>query len=103
KHRTDNFRRADVLTNAVDQLKLAKFLESIDLHTVPFVALTLFKFDGFVILVFDTVAGVQYGIEERSVLTGPADLLTTVTGPGEQLGLLLPIENTPRFFRLVGL
>jgi cytochrome c peroxidase len=102
KHRTDNGRLPDLLSNAGDQAKVVTFLESIDLHTVPFVTLTLLEYDPFVILIFDTVDGVEYGIEERSVITGPPDLLTTITGTGERLGVLFPIEATPRFFRLVG-
>jgi YVTN family beta-propeller protein len=101
KHRTDNGRRPDTLSNAADQGKVVKFLESIDLNTVPFVPISIIKFDTFIVLLFDSVDGVEYGIEERSLLAGPPELVTSITGTGDRLGVLLPIESTPRFFRLV--
>src|SRR5262249_46794374 len=41
KHRTDNGRLADALSNPVDQAKVVTFLESIDDQTVPFVTLAV--------------------------------------------------------------
>src|SRR5213075_660556 len=38
KHRTDNGRIPDALSNAADQAKVVRFLESIDVHSVPFVS-----------------------------------------------------------------
>src|SRR5262249_41243960 len=70
KHRTDNGRIPDLLSAPADQAKVVKFLESIDVNTVPFVSLSVSQIDGYAILSFDSVNGVEYGIEARAVVTG---------------------------------
>jgi len=100
KHRTDNGRIPDGLSNTNDQAKVAKFLESIDVHTVPFVPVTVSRIGPYVILAFDSISGVEYGIEARTTITGPAAVLGSVTGNGQRLQVALAIDSAARFFRL---
>ena len=101
KHRTDNGRITDLLSNPTDQVKVVKFLESIDVHTVPFVPVSIVQSNAYVILSFDSVNGVQYGIEARTNITGPANLIGSATGTGGRLDVPSPITPTTRFFRLI--
>jgi hypothetical protein len=101
KHRTDNGRRPDVLSNTNDQAMVVKFLESIDVHTVPFVPLQITRSGSYVNLTFDSVNGVSYGIEARANLLGPATVIGSVTGTGQSLTVPVLIGTTPTFFRLV--
>jgi len=101
KHRTDNGRRPDGLSNTNDQAKVVKFLESIDVHTVPFVPIAVSKIGPYVILAFDSISGVEYGIEARTTITGPPAVVGSVTGNGQLLQVALPIDSAARFFRLV--
>jgi len=101
KHRTENGRRPDGLSNPNDQAKVVKFLESIDVHTVPFVPIQISLSGPYAILSFDSVNGVQYGIEARSSLNGAPTVITTVPGNGQTLQVPILLDNTTRCFRLV--
>jgi hypothetical protein len=101
KHRTDNGRRPDGLSNTNDQAKVVKFLESVDVHTVPFVPIEVRQSGSNVILAFDSVNGVQYDIEARSTITGTPSIIGFVIGTGQRLEVTLPIDSTARFFRLL--
>ena len=100
-HRTDNGRMPDMLSNPSDRAKVVKFLESIDVETVPFVTIAASRSGPFVILAFDSLAGVEYVIEGRTLITAPAAPLTTVIGNGQRMEVALPIDSTARFYRLV--
>ncbi len=101
KHRTANGTRPDALGNTNDQAKVVKFLESLDVHTVPFVPIQITKSGSYVILTFDSVNGVSYGIEARTNLLGPATVIGSVSGTGQSLQVPVLIDSTTRFFRLV--
>lgn len=101
KHRTDNGRRPDGLSDTNDQAKVVKFLESIDVHTVPFVPVQISRSGNSVILSFESISGVQYGIEARSTLTGPPTVIGSVTGTGQTLQVTNLNDSTTRFIRLV--
>ena len=101
KHRTDNGRLPDLLSNPTDQAKVVAFLESIDVGTVPFVAISASRVGAYIILSFDSVAGVMYGIEGRFTITGTAGILTKVNGNGQRMDVALPIDSATRFYRLV--
>ena len=101
KHRTGNGARPDGLSNTDDQAKVVKFLESIDVHTVPFVPLQISRSGTNAVLAFDSVSGFSYGIEARSTVTGAPSVLQTVNGDGTRLQVPVPITGTQRYFRLV--
>ena len=101
KHRTDNGRLPDYLTNPSDRALVVKFLESIDVHSIPFSQLSLVRSNAFVILSFDSVNGVQYSLETRTSLTGPVTVVPGATGTGGRVDIPLPIDTTSKFFRLV--
>jgi len=101
KHRTDNGHSYDYLSNPSDQALVVKFIESIDVNTVPFVPLSLVPSGAYVILSFDSVSGVQYSIEARTNLNGPAAAISGVAGTGARLEIPIPLDTTSRFFRLV--
>jgi hypothetical protein len=101
KHRTDNGRIPDGLSNTNDQAKVVKFLESIDLGAVPFVTVAVSQIGHYLILAFDSVSGVEYGIEARSSINGTPSVIGSVTGNGQHLQVAIPIYTAARFFRLV--
>jgi hypothetical protein len=101
KHRTDNDRRVDYLSNTNDQAKVVKFLESIDVATVPFLPVQAFQLGPYVILAFDSVNGVTYGVEARATITGPSFVIGSVIGTGQRLYVAIPLTAPARFFRLV--
>ena len=101
RHRTDNGRLPDMLANATDRAKVVAFLESIDTTTVPFVRLDIRQSGNTVILGFDSVSGVQYGIEARTTINGAPFIVDAVTGTGQRIEKTLGIIGTARFFRLV--
>jgi hypothetical protein len=101
KHRTANGRLPDRLTNPADQISLFAFLETLDTKTVPFVTLDIRASGNQVIIGFDSVNGVVYGIEGRTTLTGPTSILTSVNGTGARIEVTLPNNTTTRFLRLV--
>src|SRR6185369_4679726 len=63
KHRTDNGRLPDLLTNAADRALVVKFLESIDFNTVPFVIMSARQSGNQMIVSFDSIAGVSYALQ----------------------------------------
>ena len=101
KHRTDNGRRPDLLSNTNDQAKVVAFLESIDLNTVPFVTLAAERQGNFLVLSFDSVAGVLYGLEARDSITGPTSVVAILPGTGQRISYPVAIAGAARFYRLV--
>jgi len=101
KHRTDNGLLPDLLSNAADQAKVVTFVESIDVRTVPFVPIAVSRVGAYIILSFDSVAGVMYGIEARTTITGMAGPVTKVTGNGQRMDVAVPIDSAARFYQLV--
>jgi YVTN family beta-propeller protein len=100
KHRTDNGRMADALSNPADRAKVVAFLESIDLNSIPFSHLDIRRNGNQVILGFDTVNGVQYGIEVRATIDGAPLVVSAVPGTGQYLEVPFSIIGQTRFFRL---
>ena len=94
-------RLPDALSDPNDQAKVVKFLESIDVHTVPFVPVQITQSGPYVILSFDSVNGVQYGIEARSTIDGAPSVIGTFPGTGQPLQVQIPNDSTTRFLRLV--
>ena len=101
KHRTDNGGRPDWLSDANDQAKVVAFLETIDQATVPFVPIAVERQGVNLILSFDSVAGVTYGIQARDQINGPTFILTTAAGTGQRVSVSVPIVGASRFYRLV--
>ncbi len=101
EHRTENGRRPDYLSNPGDQAKVVAFLESIDQTTVPFVPIAVEKQGASLILSFDSVAGVVYGIEARDQIDGSTFVATTTVGTGQRLSVSVPIVGVTRFYRLL--
>jgi YVTN family beta-propeller protein len=101
KHRTDNGRFPDPLSNPTDRAKVVKFLESIDVQSVPFVSIAASRNGAYIILTFDSVAGVEYVIEGRVLVTDPGTQLVSVIGNGTRMDVALPIDSVTRFYRLV--
>jgi YVTN family beta-propeller protein len=101
KHRTNNGRRPDGLSDTNDQAMVVAFLESIDLNTVPLVPLAVERQGTNLVLSFDSVAGVTYGIQARAPITASGTTVTNVTGNGQRLSVSVPIIGTTRFYGLV--
>jgi hypothetical protein len=92
----------DMLSDPADQLKVVQFLESIDIHTVPFVVLAIRQSGNQAILSFDSIANARYAIETKTSLNGMwTTLIASVTGTGQRLDVPVPIDSTTRFLRLV--
>jgi hypothetical protein len=102
RHRTDNGRLPDTLTNPADQALVVKFLESIDFSTVPFVSLSVRRVGDQLIVAFDSVAGASYAIEARATLTTPwAAIGSSIVGNGQRMEVPVNIDNTKTFLRVV--
>jgi hypothetical protein len=101
KHRTDNGRLPDVLASPADQALVVKFLESIDVSTVPFVTLAVRRQGNQLFVGFDSITGASYAIEGRSTVTGGTTILQTGAGTGQRLEFSVPIDQATRFLRLV--
>lgn len=102
KHRTDNGRIPDVVTNATHLAQLVKFVESIAFDTVPFVKLQVSKSNGSILVVFESVTGVRYALQGRLNITDPWSAnLATVTAIGVRTEVSLPNNAPTRFLRLV--
>lgn len=101
KHWSNSGQPSGVLTNAAAQALVVKFLESIDQTTVPFVVLAAEKQGNSLVLSFDSVAGVLYGLEARDLINGPATTVANATGNGLRLSVSVPIAGAARFYRLV--
>jgi hypothetical protein len=102
RHRTDNGTLPDVLVDAAAQAFVVKFLESIDVSTAPFVAIEAHQSGNDIVLAFDSIAGVKYGVEAKDTLDAPWSLIiTTPVGNGGRLDIPVPIDQAMRFLRLV--
>lgn len=102
KHRTDNGRLPDLLSNAADRAKLVRFVESISLDTVPFVRLEVTKQGGQVVVAFESLPGVRYALQGRDTLnTAWSANLATVTATGARTEVNLPNNASTKFLRLV--
>jgi hypothetical protein len=88
------------LGNSLDQISVFAFLETLDARTVPFVKLDLRNTGNQLVLSFDSVNGVSYGIEGRTTLTSPPSILTTVTGTGQRLDVAVPVDTPSQFLGL---
>jgi YVTN family beta-propeller protein len=101
-HRTANGRWPDRLSNPQDQIKVFAFLEYIDATTVPFVPLNISQNGNQLVLSFDSINGVRYGIERwTNSLTGTSTIDMTVTGTGQRLDVPIPQGSQTQFLRLV--
>ena len=100
-HRTANGQMTDQLSNASDQAKVVAFLESISLQTIPFVRLDIRLNGNNVVLGFNTLIGVQYGIEARATINGSPLVVDSAAGTGQRVERTLSNLGTARFFRLV--
>ena len=102
KHRTDNGRLPDVLSDPAKQAQLVKFVESIAFDTVPFVKLEVRISNGLIVVAFDTVPGVRYALQGRTTLTTAWSAnLATVTATAGRTEVNLPNDAPTRFLRLV--
>jgi YVTN family beta-propeller protein len=102
KHRTDNGRMPDGLANPADQALVAKFIESIDLRTVPFVTLAVRRQNTQLVVAFDSVAGVEYSIQAKANLNSPwSGILQSVIGTGQRIEVTVPINQAAQFVRLI--
>jgi YVTN family beta-propeller protein len=101
RHRTAGA-GADVLSNPNDQALLVKFLQSIDVSTVPFVALSVEQNGNEVILSFDSVAGAHYAVEAAESIAGTwVRLEPPIIGTGQRQEVAVPMSGSIRFLRLV--
>jgi hypothetical protein len=55
----------------------------------------------YVILSFDSVNGVQYGIQARNTLDGAPAVISTVSGTGQTLQVPILNDSAMHFFQLV--
>ena len=102
KHRTDNGRIPDAVTNAAQLAQLVKFVESIALDSVPFVRLDVRTSGGQIVVTFESVIGVRYSVQGRNTLdTAWSANLTTVTATAVRTEVALPNNAPTRFLRLV--
>src|SRR5262249_38917777 len=102
KHRTDNGRRPDVLTSPSEQALVVTFLESIDLNTIPFVALAIRIQGNQVYVAFDSIQGVHYALEAKPTLTSTwASTGSTTIGNGQRMELAVSVDLASKFLRLV--
>ena len=102
KHRTDNGRLPDLLSDPADRLKLVKFLESIDGRAVPFVPIEIRKQGNQVELLFDTIIGARYAVEAKPGLDAAWALLgSTIIGTGQRMSVQVPINTAAKFLQLV--
>ncbi|HXG49026.1 MAG TPA: beta-propeller fold lactonase family protein [Methylomirabilota bacterium] len=101
KHRTDNGRRPDRLSDPADQAKVVAFLESIDVKTVPFVPLSIRLEGGQVLVGFESISGAFYALEARVTLDSAGAVVTTAAGTGGRQEISVPLDPGYRFFQLV--
>ncbi len=102
-HRTGNGLYPDILTSATDRAAVVAFLESIAPSTAPLAAsvrLDIRRSGGQIILGFDSLDGIQYGLEARATINGAPLVVDSVTGTGQRVERTLNIIGNARFFRL---
>jgi hypothetical protein len=93
KHRTDNGRRPDALSNPADQALVVAFLESIDPNTIPFVPLAIRQQGNQVYVAFDSVLGVHYALEAKATLDAAWGATgSTTIGNGQRMELAATID-----------
>jgi YVTN family beta-propeller protein len=100
-HRTAGGRLPDNLNDIFDQISLFTFLETIDAKAVPFVSLDVRRSGNGILVSFDSVPGVSYGLESRSSLLGAPSIVTNVIGTGQRLQVPLAINSQTLFIRLL--
>jgi YVTN family beta-propeller protein len=102
KHRTDNGRLPDVLSDPAKQAQLVRFVESIAFDTVPFVRLETVERNGQIVVSFESVPGVRYALQGKDTLaTAWSANLATVTATGVRTEVTLPNNASTKFLRLV--
>jgi YVTN family beta-propeller protein len=102
KHRTDNGRLPDALTDPADRAALVAFLEAIDVRTVPFVSLAIRQQGNQVEISWETIVGAHYALEAKPSLNVAWSALgPTVIGAGNTASLLVNIDTASKFLRLV--
>ena len=102
KHRTNNGQHPDVLSDPVHQAQLVKFVESIAFDTIPFVKLKVTKSNGQVVVSFESVPGVRYGLQGRDAIDQSwSPTLATVVASGVRTEIALPDTAPARFLRLL--
>jgi hypothetical protein len=102
KHRTANGALPDVLADPLEQARLIRFLESIDVSVVPFVSVEAHSAGNELVLTFDSVAGVTYAVQAKDTLEAPwSSILKTAVGNGGTLVVSVPIDTAIRFVRLI--
>ncbi|HXJ55465.1 MAG TPA: beta-propeller fold lactonase family protein, partial [Verrucomicrobiae bacterium] len=100
-HRTDNGQLPDVLANPDDQARLVRFLESIDVNTVPFVSLTARRQGNQILVGFDSLEGVYYTLQAKPVLTAAwAATGVSLIGNGQHIEVPVNIDSATKFLRL---
>jgi len=100
-HRTANGRLPDLLAASADQALVARFIESIDVRTVPFVTLTVRRQGNEVFVGFESVAGVYYVLEAKETLHAAGDIVTTALGTGQRMEMAAPIDVATKFLQVV--
>ena len=102
EHRTANGRLPDQLSNPADQAKVIKFLESIDIRTVPFVPLTVTRQGAQVEVSWETIVGGRYALEAKPSLNATwSSLGPTIVGTGSRTTVVVSIDIASKFLRLV--
>jgi YVTN family beta-propeller protein len=102
RHRTDDGRLPDTLSNPADRALVVKFLESIDFNTVPFTALAVRPVGDHVVIAFDSVAGARYAIEAKPALDAPwATVGAPLVGTGGRIEVPVQLNLASQFVRLV--
>jgi hypothetical protein len=103
RHRTDNGRLPDTLSNPADRALVVKFLESIDFKTVPFVSLTTRRVENQLYVAFDSVAGATYALEAKPTLAATwATVGASIAGTGQRIEVPVNPNLAYQFLRLVG-
>ena len=102
RHRTDNGRLPDTLSNPADRALVVKFLESIDFKTVPFVSLAVRLVGSQLHISFDSIAGATYSIEAKPTLSATwATVGASIAGTGQRIEVPVTPGSAYQFLRLV--
>jgi hypothetical protein len=90
------------LANPADQALVVKFLESIDVHTVPFVEAAVRRVGNQLLIAFDSITGALYAIEGRDSLTSSwTSIGSSIPGNGRRLEVPVAIDQPKQFLRVV--
>ncbi|HXJ74887.1 MAG TPA: hypothetical protein VNM37_18675, partial [Candidatus Dormibacteraeota bacterium] len=83
------------------QARLVRFLESIDVNTVPFVSLTARRQGNQILVGFDSLEGVYYTLQAKPVLTAAwAATGVSLVGNGQHIEVPVNIDSATKFLRL---